>query len=700
MKAYSFVFILLLILSSIIPAQNNDKYIPTWESLDKRPFPDWFQDAKLGIFIHWGVYSVPSYNGKGQYAEWYYKYWKEHTEPIWSFHKKVYGENYNYTNFAKDFTATFYDPDEWASFLEKSGAKYVVLTSKHHDGYCLWPSEQRKGWNAVDNGPGIDLIGTLANSVRKTDVRFGLYYSLAEWYNPIYNWTYESSEDKLDKYVNEYMIPQFTDLVNRYKPDIIFSDGDWDHTSDEWQTKQILSWLYNHKDIGDYVVVNDRWGKDVNFKRTGYFATEYTDGMENSDHPWEECRGIGASFGFNRNESIYEYQTAPELIKMFVSLVSKGGNLLLNIGPTADGRIPVIMQERLLQLGNWLSINGDAIYNTRPWKTDREGENIFYTMKKDSSEVYAITFDLPEDYFHLLNIKPKKGSEIYLLGYDKPLEWSYKDNDGTRIKIPSEAKNNYKFPEDIAFAFKITGTKTTLSKNYHIETELNNSFDTLNFTGKTKLSFPEKSGTHYYYTLDGSKPEYENSVKYDDPIEITESTTVRYFTQAGGKVRSLENKVYLNKLEYEASVDIDNPEKGLKYTYYEENIRNFSEMTDKQVRTGITHELHPSAVQNRNSFFQIRFEGLFHSNKDQLYKFFLRSDDGSRLYINDRLIINNDGVHDAEEEKIGEIALAEGYHSFRVDYFDVEGGKDLILEYTTDNINRIRIEGNELYHTN
>lgn len=169
------------------------------------------------------------------------------------------------------------------------------------------------------------------------------------------------------------MIPQMKDLVNRYKPDVVWTDGEWDHPSETWKSTEFLAWLYNDSPVKDYVVVNDRWGKETRSKHGGIYTTEYdlvhdqTSVGQKINHPWEECRGIGGSFGYNRNENLADYSTSQELINILIDKVARGGNLLLNIGPTADGRIPVIMQQRLKDMGDWLRVNGDAIYGTRAW---------------------------------------------------------------------------------------------------------------------------------------------------------------------------------------------------------------------------------------------------------------------------------------------------------------------------------------------
>ncbi len=359
-----------------------ERYEPNWDSVDKRPIPAWFTDAKFGIFIHWGVYSVPAYApvipGRLAYAEWY---WHQMTEgkkatanPVeagtWAFHQRVYGADYPYQNFAPLFRAELFDPDHWADVFQRSGAKYVVLTSKHHEGFALWPSAEAsrtwgRPWNAVETGPKRDLLGDLSTAVRAKGLKMGYYYSLYEWYNPLY------LSDK-PRYVKEHMMPQFKDLVTRYKPSIIFSDGEWEMPSADWHSAELLSWLYNDSPVKDEVVVDDRWGKDTRHKHGGYWTTEYTPGMSGMDHPWEESRGMGFSYGYNRAERLEDYHTGRELVVLLCDLVSRGGNLLLDIGPAADGTIPVVMEDRLTQVGNWLKVNGEAIYGSKPWKETRQ----------------------------------------------------------------------------------------------------------------------------------------------------------------------------------------------------------------------------------------------------------------------------------------------------------------------------------------
>ena len=439
-------------------------YQPSWESLDRRATPAWFQDAKFGIFIHWGVYSVPAYApvipGKLAYAEWYWHAITEGQKPnanpvdagSWEMHQRLYGADYPYANFAPQFRAELFDPAHWAEVFERSGAKYVVLTSKHHEGFALWPSAEAsrtwgRPWNAVEQGPHRDLLGDVASAVRARGLKMGVYFSLYEWYNPLY------LSDK-PRFVAEHMMPQFKDVATRYKPSIIFSDGEWEMTSAQWRSPEMLAWLYNQSPVKDEVVVNDRWGSDTRHKHGGYWTTEYTPGMAETAHPWEESRGMGFSYGYNRAERVDHYHSGRELVLMLVDIVSRGGNLLLDIGPRADGMIPPIMEERLLQIGDWLKLNGEAIYGTRPWTrakqwtagelpkvsynqefeaaydfsrliaAPRDGKasiEAFFTAKGDS--FYVILPRWPGRRFTLKEYKGGRPRAITLLGAAAPLDF-------------------------------------------------------------------------------------------------------------------------------------------------------------------------------------------------------------------------------------------------------------------------------------
>ena len=467
-------------------ADQPKKFEANWASLDARPTPAWFLDAKFGVFIHWGVYSVPAWGAQGEYSEWYWRriISDKPKEAVWrDFHAKNYGTNFNYMDFAPKFTAELYDAKQWADLFARAGVKYVVPTSKHHDGYALWPSAEAsrtwgRPWNALEIGPRRDLMGELATATRAAGLKFGFYYSLYEWFNPLW------LKDR-PRYVTEHMFPQFKDVVSRYAPAIIFADGEWDMPSKDWRSEELLAWLFNESPSKNEVVINDRWGKDSRHKHGGYWTTEYAAGLKDGTHPWEESRGMAHSYGLNRAERYDDYKTTREFVLVLIDLVSRGGNLLLDIGPAADGTIPPLMEQRLLEIGDWLKVNGEAIYGTRfagrsaQWtagtrpkqdygeykvkynlldqvgqqpKNGQAVKQVFFTKKPDA--LYAISVGWPGKPLVLRDVNVPAGATVTILGVPGALKTS---SSGTTLTItlpdfgPDEAPCRY------AFAFKITG---------------------------------------------------------------------------------------------------------------------------------------------------------------------------------------------------------------------------------------------------
>lgn len=378
-----YLFCLLISIIGFLPMSQthaqSKKFEPTWESLTARPYPQWFSDSKLGIFIHWGVYSVPAYADTESYSEWYLRGIELEDSVRKSFQDRVYGEGFEYKDFAPLFKAELFDAAEWAKLFKESGAGYVLLVTKHHDGYCLWPSKYRPGWNSVDVGPGRDIVGELTQAVRDEDMKMGLYYSLPEWNHPLHDW-YDDDARSIAPYVEQYMIPQFKELISTYKPSLIFTDGEWWNTADEWHAKELMAWYFNL--VGDDAIVNNRWGHG---NQVGYLTPEYSSGDIKTDKPWAEVRGLGRSFALNRNESLEAYMSPEELIHFFVQTVAHGGGVTINVGPKADGQIPLLQQERLLQLGNWLKVNGEAIYGTEKWEKSIEEEDV--TLRRIDDEI-------------------------------------------------------------------------------------------------------------------------------------------------------------------------------------------------------------------------------------------------------------------------------------------------------------------------
>uniref|UniRef100_A0A915KVL1 alpha-L-fucosidase n=2 Tax=Romanomermis culicivorax TaxID=13658 RepID=A0A915KVL1_ROMCU len=246
--------------------------------------------------------------------------------------------------------------------------RYFVLTSKHHEGFTLFPSNYSWNWNSVDVGPHMDMVGQLAQSIRDEGIKFGLYYSLFEWFNPIYlkdKSSLFSSQDYLKVKVN----PELEEIITRYKPEVLWSDGDWEASYQYWNSTQFLAWLYNSSPVKDTIVTNDRWGVGAMCKH-GDFLTcsdRFSPGVL-LNKKWESCMTIDKeSWGYRRLARLDDYLKVDDLIEILVKTISCGGNLLLNVGPTHDGRITPIFEERLLGLGKFIDVNEEAIFGTKPW---------------------------------------------------------------------------------------------------------------------------------------------------------------------------------------------------------------------------------------------------------------------------------------------------------------------------------------------
>eukprot|EP01133_Synstelium_polycarpum_P019684 gene19684-23575_t len=445
--------VVLLVTATVIALASAQSYEPNWASINSRPLPTWYDQAKFGIFVHWGVFSVPGYADEYGGAEWYWTTWKNPSMDngaTAAYHNKTYGPDFTYQQFGPMFTADLFDATAWANVFQSSGAKYVVLTSKHHEGFTMWPSAESWGWNAQDVGPKRDVVGEVSDAVKKAGLHMGLYHSLFEWYNPLYLADAASgSPPTSDVYVNNILLPQLYDIVNKYEPSIVWADGEWMQPSSYFKSTDFLSWLYTNSSVKDVVVTNDRWGDECPGVNGGFYtpSDRYSPGKL-MPHKWEDCMTIGYSWGINQNEPLAFYQSSTDLIQSLVSTVSCGGNLLLNVGPTHQGIIPMILQERLLHMGEWLNVNGEAIYNSTHWRMQNETVEgqLWYTMNNETGAVYAISYDWPtEGVLTLTSPISSSNTVVELLGYSLPLSYSKVSgsSSGINIKLPCLAPTQF-----------------------------------------------------------------------------------------------------------------------------------------------------------------------------------------------------------------------------------------------------------------
>lgn len=473
-------FILLIL--SIAPVTNlhaQQKFQATWESLKTYQTPDWFKDAKFGIFIHWGVYSVPAYK-----SEWYPRLMYQQGSDEFKHHIETYGpqNKFGYKDFIPMFKAEKFDPDAWAALFKKSGAKYVVPVAEHHDGFAMYKTALSK-WNAAEMGPKRDIIGELSESIKKQGLIFGLSsHRIEHWFfmnggrkfdsdvnDPTYADFYgparEENETPSLEYMNDWLL-RCTELLDKYKPQLFWFDWWIEQPAMDPYRKSFASYYYN-KGL--------EWNKGVvlNYKNISYPDGAAVLDIERGKLtgiralPWQTDDAVGfKSWGYIPDDS---YKSAKYLITNLIDIVSKNGNLLLNIGPRSDGTIADEQQQLLLSIGKWLDVNGEAIYGTRPWKTFGEGsteviggsfgddkmkpftaEDIRFTTKDDA--LYAIALDVPATALNIksLSLKSNNGTvaSVELLGSTEKIIWSQKAD----ALVIQPLKN---YPSENAVAFKI-----------------------------------------------------------------------------------------------------------------------------------------------------------------------------------------------------------------------------------------------------
>lgn len=699
----------LLVFSLGIYAQT---YQPTWESLDKRPVPQWFTDAKFGIFIHWGVYAVPAYTTKGSYAEWYQNGLERGDSAKKAYHAAKFG-NQTYYQLADQFRAELFQPGEWARVFEQSGAKYIVLTSKHHDGFTLWPNKDANRtwgfpWNAMDAGPRRDLLGDLFKAVRKTSVRAGMYYSLYEWFNPLWKTDHK-------QYATEHVWPQMKELINTYQPDVFWTDGDWDESDETWRSKEFLTWMYNESPVKDKVVTYDRWGRGLRFKHGGVFTPEYQPDLDFENHAWEESRGMGYSYGYNREEDAWDYNSTQSLIYHLLDKVSRGGNFLLDIGPDEHGKIPPIMQERLLQMGEWLKQNGEAIYNTTRWKqvcqwsegrrdyTAKKGEDImmkltvnpsagfatkevFYTYNAKTNSLYAIFPKYPSSRKLVLkNLDATDAlTDIRFLSTNQKLS-GHTEGRNLVISLPEYDPNKITTP--YAYVIKLSGYGAFIRKP---KIEMVYAGDTPAATVTITNGSP---GTALVYTVNNGEPR-----AYLSPFVIRKDAVVKTFARKkDGYLPGDTATIKISGLTLYPASKADNPKPGLRFSYYESDQMDMSVLASHPaLKKGVTDRVGIFEKQRADRYGLV-FEGYIHVDTTAGYTFFTTSDDGSILDIDGRELVNNDGNHGFEERE-GRVYLEKGYHAVRLRYFDSGGDNNLLFSYRQNGQAKTEVPASMLFH--
>ena len=661
--------ILLLALTALLgAAEGNKGYSPD----DARMA--WWREARFGMFIHWGLYSIPAgeWNGETNHAEW-----------IRTTAQIPIDE---YDKFVQEFNPIKFDADEWVRMAKDAGMKYIVITSKHHDGFSLFNSRYTD-FDIMSTPFKRDIMDELANACRKYGLKICWYHSIMDWHHPDYlprrGWESRTTEGAdIDRYIS-HMKKQLKELIQNYGDiGVLWFDGEWEETWNHEYGQDLYDYVRN---LQPSIIINNRVDagrsgmqgltKEGNY--AGDFGTPEQEipptGLPGID--WETCMTMNDHWGYNKHNN--NWKSTKDLIQKLADIASKGGNFLLNVGPTSEGLFPQASIDRLAAMGQWMKINGESIYGTQasPFKHLSWGRCTQKTVK-GGTRLYLHVFSWPENGRLVLPGIYNQPGQAFLLSDPTIKLDAFRKEDAIVINIPQ------KVPDSInsVVAIDIVG-KPDVNDPPVISAEYDIFIDEMDVS----IVSPRENIT-IRYTLDGSTPDTKSTI-VNGPIRLTKTAQVsarlfRNGTPVSGSIQAKYTKVVPRP-----GVDLQDIAQGLQYGYYEgswDQLPDFNKLD--VVATGVIPNFDISPRKQHN-YFGFQFEGFVLLSKDGVYSFFTDSDDGSRLYIGGTLVVENDGLHGTNEQA-GSIALSAGYHPIRVTYFEKTGANQLKISYKGPNIEK------------
>jgi alpha-L-fucosidase len=629
----------------------------------------WWREARFGLFLHWGLYSIPAgqWGERTNHAEWIRTTAEIPLE--------------DYAKLQPAFDPVAFDADAWVLAAKRAGMRYIVITSKHHDGFGLWDSDQTD-WDVMGTPFQRDILAELAAACERHGLRMCWYHSIMDWHHPDYlprrGWEAADRPPEgadFARYV-AYLHAQVTELLTRYGPiGVMWFDGEWEAT---WN-HELGQALYDLcLELQPDVLVNNRVdvgrGGMGGMTEDGRFAGDF--GTPEQEIPatglpgvdWETCMTMNDHWGWNKADR--NWKSTQELVRMLVDIASKGGNFLLNVGPTASGEFPPEALERLEGIGRWMDRFGESIYGTQaspfeslPWgrATMRPGEG--------TTTLYLQVFDWPlagELRVPGLGNRPLRA---WIVGDEEgPLEVTHTDTDVV-VAIPPGAPD----PICTTVALEIEGSPVVYEAP-RIEAA---SRQIVNYVEARLVS--RSPDLELRYTLDRSDPTSRSRV-YEGPIRVDRTGELRARAFHRGKPVSPVVSMLFERVPPRLPTRAVDPQPGLVRTTYAGDWNALPDLGSleaeaREVVAGL--ELGAAAGRERCA---LRFEGLVEVPADEVYTFALDSDDGSRLWIGEELVVDNDGLHGAVEVR-GTIPLAKGLHPLRVEWFNKTGGGALDLRW-------------------
>ncbi|HEY0434125.1 MAG TPA: alpha-L-fucosidase [Chitinophagaceae bacterium] len=626
----------------------------------------WWKDARFGLFIHWGLYSVPAgvWKSDTNHAEW-----------IRTTAQIPIGE---YDKFVGQFDPEKFNADQWVKMAKKAGMKYIVITSKHHDGFNMFNSKE-SDFDIMSTPFHRDVMKELAAACRKQGIRFCFYHSIMDWHHPDYLPRREWEKDRpatganFENYI-AYLKAELKELLTNYgNIGVLWFDGEWESTWTHARGKD----LYNYvRSLEPSILVNNRVdvGREgmEGLTREGDFVGDFgtpeqeipATGIPGAD--WESCMTMNNNWGYNSHDN--HWKSGEDLVRKLIDIASKGGNFLLNIGPTAEGVFPDSAIERLDEIGSWMSKNGEAIYGTQasPFKNLDWGR---CTQKRiaGGTRLYLHVFDRPSGGKLVV---PGLGNSVrrcFTLDGERPLR-AVKERNEYVIDIGSVPQAKYA----TVIVMDIKGRPIVYDAP-EISAGSAIFIDTL----RVKLASRIPAAV-IRYTLNGEDPSTHSAA--GSTVTLHRSATVRAAAFLNGNAVTPVSSASFEKIEPAPAQKSFPSARGVNYAIYEgdwSSLPDFSTMQPE--KSGKLDSIDISEKQGSDHYAYL-FSGVINIPADGVYTFYLSSDDGSQLLIGDQLIVNNDGLHGLGD-KSAQVALAKGAHAFVLKFFEKTGGDGLVVQW-------------------
>ncbi len=655
---------------------------------DRSQRMEWWREARFGMFIHWGLYAVPAgkWGDKDSYGEWI-----RTTAQI---------PLDTYDKFREQFNPTQFSAKDWVQMAKNAGMKYIVITSKHHDGFAIYESKA-SDFDVMGTPFKRDILKELADECKKEGIKLCFYHSIMDWHHPDYlprrNWETDRSAKgaDFDKYVT-YMKKQLKELLTNYgdAPHVLWFDGEWEAT---WNNERGTD-LYNYvRSLKPDIIINNRVGASrdgmAGFTAPGNFAGDF--GTPEQEIPatglpgvdWESCMTMNGNWGYNKADK--NFKSTKELLQNLAEIASKGGNFLLNVGPTAAGLFPDESILRLKEMGDWMKKNGESIHGTSASPLGSFDWGRITMKQKDGNTIlYLHVFEAPRDNKLVLNGVANTPMGASFLGSPSAKAPKVERmDDGIVVELPQAMPDKINSVIMLQLKGKPDIHLLPIAKALHDI-----------FIDKMEVSLTDEGGNvDIHYTTDGSAPSAQSPV-YKAPLTITETTilTARSF-RSGKPISGTLQKTFWKK-DAKPSSKIGGLAPGLQYLYFE---GDWSKMPDfdrmKSLKTGTVKTFDLSAKNAKGERYGFEYRGFVKVPETAVYSFSTTSDDGSTLFIDNEIVVDNDGQHGSKKVS-GIVPLQAGNHEIIVRYFQGTGGEELKVNWAFDKTGEQPIPAAALFH--